>query len=66
MSVVVRNEELRTVRDAMRTLNRMVESLDQGDIEKFVLMRGSKMCAVILSFEDYADLLARKDRNEPA
>jgi len=52
----VSNEELRTVRDAMRELNRMVERLESGDSEKYVLTKNRQMRAVVLSVEQFAAL----------
>jgi hypothetical protein len=54
--VEVSNEELRTVRDAMRELNRMVETLESGDAEKFVLCRNNRMRAVVVSLDTFAKL----------
>jgi hypothetical protein len=54
--VEVSNEELRTVRDAMRELNRMVDLLDSGDSEKFVLTKHGQMRAVVVSVERFARL----------
>jgi hypothetical protein len=54
--VEVSNDELRTVRDAMRELNRMVDLLERGDSEKFVLTKHGQMCAVVLSVESFAEL----------
>lgn len=54
--VEVSNEELRTVRDAMRELNRMVDLLERGDSEKFVLTKHGQMRAVVLSVEAFAEL----------
>lgn len=56
--VEVSNDELRTVRDAMRELNRLVEQLECGDAEKYVLTKQGRMRAVLLSVEDYARLRA--------
>lgn len=50
----VRNSELVTVRDAMRRLNQMVDALALGEAEKFVLMKGSRMVAVLASVEQAA------------
>ncbi|MGO9750274.1 MAG: hypothetical protein ACLP8S_10110 [Solirubrobacteraceae bacterium] len=52
--VEVSNEELRTVRDAMRELNRMVDALEAGDAEKFVLCQNHQMRAVVISVETFA------------
>jgi hypothetical protein len=56
--VEVSNDELRTVRDAMRELNRMVDSLESGDTEKFVLCQNNRMRAVVVSLETFARLRA--------
>lgn len=54
--VEVSNEELRTVRDAMRELNRMVDALERGDAEKFVLCQNHRMRAVVISIDTFASL----------
>jgi PHD/YefM family antitoxin component YafN of YafNO toxin-antitoxin module len=54
--VEVSNQELRTVRDAMRQLNRMVDELERGDSEKYVLTRHGQMRAVVVSVEYFATL----------
>jgi hypothetical protein len=54
--VEVSNDELRTVRDAMRELNRMVDALETGDSEKFVLCQNHRMRAVVISVETFAKL----------
>jgi len=54
--VEVSNDELRTVRDAMRELNRMVDLLERGDSEKFVLTKHGQMRAVVLSVESFAEM----------
>jgi hypothetical protein len=54
--VEVSNEELRTVRDGMRELNRMVDALENGDAEKFVLCQNNRMRAVVISLETFAKL----------
>jgi hypothetical protein len=56
--VEVSNDELRTVRDAMRELNRMVDSLESGDTEKFVLCQNNQMRAVVVSLDTFARLRA--------
>jgi hypothetical protein len=57
--VEVSNDELRTVRDAMRELNRMVDSLESGASEKFVLCQNNRMRAVVISLETFTQLRAR-------
>ena len=54
--VEVSNDELRTVRDAMRELNRLVDALEQGEAEKFVLCQNHRMRAVVISVETFAKL----------
>jgi PHD/YefM family antitoxin component YafN of YafNO toxin-antitoxin module len=54
--VEVSNAELRTVRDAMRELNRMVDALEQGDSEKFVLTQRNQMRAVVISLDYFSSL----------
>lgn len=54
--VEVSNDELRTVRDAMRQLNRLVEELEQGGSEKYVLTKNGRMRAVVISLDYFASL----------
>lgn len=54
--VEVSNMELRTVRDAMRELNRLVDCLTAEEAEKFVLMKQGQMQAVLVSL-DYFSML---------
>jgi hypothetical protein len=54
--VQVSNDELRTIRSAMRDLNRLVEELEQGSSEKFVLTKHGQMRAVVISVEHFATL----------
>jgi hypothetical protein len=54
--VEVSNDELRTVRDAMRELNRMVDALERGESEKFVLCQHNRMRAVVVSVDVFARL----------
>ncbi len=54
--VEISNDELRTVRDAMRELHRMVDALGRGDLEKVVLTHRNQMRAVVVSVEEYARL----------
>ena len=52
----VSNDELRTVREAMRQLTRLVEALAAGEADKFVLCQSTQMRAVLVSVETYARL----------
>lgn len=49
--VAVSNEEMVTVRDAMRGLHRMVEQLRDGEREQFVLMHHGQMVARVVPIE---------------
>jgi hypothetical protein len=59
--VEVSNDELRTVRDAMRELNRLVDQLECGRSEKFVLTKNGRMRAVVISLEHFASLTRAAD-----
>jgi PHD/YefM family antitoxin component YafN of YafNO toxin-antitoxin module len=52
----VRNDELRTMREAMRQLSQMIDELERGDVEKLVLTQRNRMRAVVLSTERYSEL----------
>lgn len=54
VKIAVANEELVTVRDAMRELNRIVDALEAGEQEKAVLTRKGKMVAVVVPVEVFA------------
>ena len=56
--VEVSNNELHTIRDAMRTLNRMVDELEQGVSEKYVLTKNGQMRAVVVSVDYFVALRA--------
>lgn len=60
--VEVSNDELRTVRAATRELGRLVESLENGDAEKFVLTKHGRMRAVVVSIEDFAAMRVAEQR----
>lgn len=53
--IEVANDELRTVREAMRGLNRMLAAFAEGRASKFVLTRSGKMVAVLRPIEDDCD-----------
>lgn len=53
--VAVTNDELVTVRDAMRGMNRMVERLEAGEVEKFVLMHRGRMVAAIVPLREVSE-----------
>lgn len=51
--VSVSNDEMCSVREAMRTLNRLVDDLVLGDREKVVLMKRGRMVAVIVPLREF-------------
>jgi PHD/YefM family antitoxin component YafN of YafNO toxin-antitoxin module len=55
-SVRVRNAELASVREAMRELHRLLDQLEQGDLEKIVLTQRNQMRAVLLTLDRYSEL----------
>jgi hypothetical protein len=61
--VEVSNAELRTIRDAMRELNRLVDRLASGDAEKFVLMKQGQMRAVVVSLDYFSTLHQQANRS---
>ena len=56
IAVRVANDELATVREAMRELNRLIEMLERGEIEKVVLTQRNRMRAVVVSLERFSEL----------
>lgn len=52
----VRNDELRTVRQATREFGAMLAELDAGAVEKLVLTQGNRMRAVVVSVERWSEL----------
>ena len=55
-SVRVTNAELATVREAMRELHRLLDQLEQGDLEKIVLTQRNQLRAVLLTLDRYTEL----------
>ncbi len=52
----VSNEELATVREAMRELGRLLDQLEEGQLEKVVLTQRNQMRAVLITVERYSEL----------
>ena len=55
-SLRVTNAELATVREAMRELHRLLDRLEQGDLEKVVLTQRNQLRAVLLTLDRYTEL----------
>lgn len=64
-TVEVSNTELRTVRDAMRELNRLVEQLERGESQKYVLTKNGQMRAVVMSIDSFAEMRASLTQHSP-
>lgn len=52
------NDEIATVRDTMRSLNRMVAEIEAGERQKYVLFKHGKMVAVLIPIDEYMSLTA--------
>jgi len=52
----VSNQEFATVREAMRELGRLLDQLDEGELEKVVLTQRNQMRAVLITVERYSAL----------
>jgi len=59
VAVRVANDELLTVREAMRELNRLIDALERGELEKVVLTQRNQMRAVVVSLERFSELERR-------
>jgi PHD/YefM family antitoxin component YafN of YafNO toxin-antitoxin module len=57
--VRVSNQELATVREAMRELHRLLAQLEHGELEKVVLTQRNQMRAVLITLERYSELEQR-------
>lgn len=55
--IKVTSRDLRTVREAMRELNRMIDALGEGDLEKVVLTHRNERRAVVLPISEYDAML---------
>lgn len=53
----VKNEELRTLREAMRELTALLDQLEKGDIEKVVLTSRGRMRGVLVSVDKFSELV---------
>lgn len=61
--MTMRPSELRGVREAMRTMPKLVQSLNDGEVEKYVLMRRGRPAAVLLDLDDYAEMVEKAKQN---
>jgi hypothetical protein len=61
--IPISNDEVRSVRDAMRNLTSLIDHLEQDEVEKFVLLQNNRIRAVLLSPERYAELIASRQND---
>ena len=57
--MTMRPSELKGVREAMRTMPKLIQSLNDGKVEKYVLMKRGRVVAVLLDIEDYSEMVQR-------
>lgn len=57
--MTMRPSELRGVRDAMRTMPKLIQLLNDGEVEKFVLMKRGQVVAVMLDIDDYSEMVEK-------
>ena len=57
--MTIRPSELRGVRDAMRTMPKLVKALNDGEVEKYVLMKRGRVVAVLLDIDNYSEMVAK-------
>jgi len=61
--ITLRPSELVGVRDAMRTMPKLVQSLSDGEVAKYVFMRRGKIVAVLLNVDDYAEMVEKANQD---
>lgn len=54
--VRVSNDELATVREAMRDLTQLLGRLERGEVDKIILTQRNQMRAVLITPERYSEL----------
>lgn len=57
--MTMRPSELCGIRDAMRTMPKLIQALNDGKVEKFVLMKRGRVVAVMLDIEDYSEMVEK-------
>jgi hypothetical protein len=63
--MTMRPSEMRGVREAMRTMNKLVQSLNEGEVEKYVLMRRGRVVAVLLDLDTYSEMVEKAKQTDP-
>jgi antitoxin (DNA-binding transcriptional repressor) of toxin-antitoxin stability system len=49
--------ELCGMKEAIRTMPKLIQSLNQGEVEKYVLTKRGRPVAVMLDIGDYAEMV---------
>ena len=57
--MVLSPSELRSIRDAMRTMPQLIQSLNDGEVAKYVLTRRGRPVSVLLDFDDYSEIIEK-------
>lgn len=58
-TITLQDHEVLTVREAMRMMPMLVRNLNEGESEKYVLMKKGRMVAVVLDLETYSEMAAK-------
>lgn len=65
--MTLRPSELIGIREAMRTMPKLIAALESGEAEKYVLVkRGTDVKGVMLSVETYSEMVAKAKENDAA
>ncbi len=55
--VSVTNDELRSTRETVQGLGRLLDALEAGKVDKFVITQQNRMRGVLISLDEYARLI---------
>jgi PHD/YefM family antitoxin component YafN of YafNO toxin-antitoxin module len=64
MGIPIENREIVSARDFSREYAKLMKRLEEGDLNKIVVMHHGKMQAVVLKAEDYEELIEGDERSE--
>ncbi len=56
LTIRIRNDELRTVREATRDFGSLLTELEVGDVEKLVLTQRNRIRAVVVTIERWSEM----------
>ena len=63
-SIETENAELVTPREFVRGFAARMKALEEGEVEKLVLMRGATMTAVVIPLERFVQLLKAEEKGQ--